>query len=129
MLPKPGIRRTLERRVVERYRDPDGYLRVTVFLGNPHVQAYVRDISAFGLGMVVNHRVEPGATVSVELYHPVQKCWYLKLLRVLHVTPLDDDTWLVGGTFTRRLTDREIEELLADCGLLGPTGMNHGGRL
>lgn len=101
-----------ERRRMDRYRDADGFLRLTVFLGNPHSQAFVRDVSLAGLGIVISHPLEAGEIVSIELYHPLQKCWYLKLLRVVHVTPQDDGTWYVGGTFSRSLAEQEVRELL-----------------
>ena len=72
----------------------------------------VRDISASGLGTLLDRRVDPGALITVELLNRGLNFWHLKLLRVVHVTPHGDRLWLVGSAFLKELTDEELLSLL-----------------
>ena len=72
----------------------------------------VRDISARGLGMLLDRRLDTGALVTVELLNRGLNFWHLKLLRVVHVTPRGDHLWLVGSAFLKELTDDELQSLL-----------------
>jgi hypothetical protein len=100
----------IERRRAPRLRDPEGLLQVTVFQHHPLTGALIRDISAYGLGLDLRtaHPLEVGAILTVELFHPVQKCWYMKLLRVRHAKLQADGVWCVGGVFSSKLTGREL---------------------
>ncbi len=90
----------------------DDLLPVTVYLAQPYLRLRVRDLSPLGMVAVILQPVEVGSQVVLELYNPVQCCWYRKTLRVLHLVPLDDGEWQMGGVFYHRFTDKELEEIM-----------------
>jgi hypothetical protein len=84
---------------------------VLASLGEERWQAPVRDISATGIGMLLDRRLDPGALVSIELLNKCHQFWHLKLLRVIHATPHDGRRWLVGSAFVKQFTDAEFGAL------------------
>jgi len=72
--------------------------------------ATVRDISAGGIGLILNRRFEPGTVLRVKLPGVSKKRVYL--VRVVRVQAHSARTWLVGCIFPRRLSDDEVESLL-----------------
>jgi hypothetical protein len=98
-----------ERRAEPRQRLSD---LATATVGDRLWNAPVRDISALGIGLLLDQPVEPGTTVSVELPNRAWNCWHLKLLRVVHVTPQEDNRYLVGSVFLRRFSDDELRALV-----------------
>jgi hypothetical protein len=80
-------------------------------LGQEHWQAPVRNISATGVGMLLDHRLDPGCLLGIELLNRYQQFWHLKLLRVIHATPQDGHRWLVGSAFLKGFTDDEFRAL------------------
>jgi hypothetical protein len=73
-------------------------------------QASVRDISAGGIGVLLDRRVDPGTVLAIELHNKTQHFWHLKLLRVIHATP-QGQHWLVGSAFLKSFTDAEFNSL------------------
>jgi hypothetical protein len=69
--------------------------------------ATVRDISATGIGLVLQRQVEPGAVLIVGFEDMTQ----LLAVRVVHVTP-HDTGWFAGCKFTNKLSDAELKALL-----------------
>ncbi len=72
--------------------------------------ATIRDISAGGIGLILNRRFEPGTVLRVKLPGVSKKRVYL--VRVVRVQAHSARTWLVGCVFPRRLSDDEVESLL-----------------
>ncbi len=72
----------------------------------------VRDISPFGLGVLLDRRLDVGTVLPVELLNRGQDFWHLKPLRVVHVTPQGNGLWLVGSVFLKELSDDDLRALL-----------------
>ncbi|HWG46615.1 MAG TPA: serine/threonine-protein kinase [Gemmataceae bacterium] len=72
--------------------------------------ATIRDISASGVGLILNRRFEPGTVLRVKL--PGSSSRRLYLVRVVRVETHSARTWLVGCIFPRRLSDEEVKSLL-----------------
>jgi hypothetical protein len=72
--------------------------------------AAVRDVSPDGIGLVLPSRLEPGAMLDLEF----QGVHFPRAVvaGVVHVTPRDDGTWLVGCKFARPLNGDELHLLL-----------------
>jgi hypothetical protein len=73
--------------------------------------ATLRDLSVSGAGVVLPQPVEVGAVIAVELPENNGSNWHLKLFRVAHVAPLDQQNWLVGGPFLQTLSAEELQRL------------------
>ena len=91
--------------------DPSS-LSVFASLGRDLRPAPIRNISTGGIGMLLDRRVDPGTLLSVELLNKAHQFWHLKLLRVIHATLQDDESWLVGSSFLKGFTDAEFQALL-----------------
>jgi hypothetical protein len=65
----------------------------------------IRDVSAFGIGLVLPHDVEPGAVLTVEVDPPDTQAGRPILARVVHTTALNSNEWLVGCAFISELDD------------------------
>ena len=72
--------------------------------------AQIRDISASGIGLILNRRFEPGTVLRVKL--PGSSSRRLYLVRVVRVQKHANRTWIVGCVFPRPLTDEEVQSLL-----------------
>lgn len=72
--------------------------------------AQIRDISASGVGLILNRRFEPGTVLRVKL--PGLSSRRLFLVRVIRVQKHEDRTWIVGCVFPRPLTEEEVKSLL-----------------
>jgi hypothetical protein len=74
--------------------------------------AAVRDVSVTGIGLILDHAVPAGSTLSVELPNRAQTDWQLKLSCVAHATPHEQNRWLIGSRFLRDLTEEELRWVL-----------------
>jgi hypothetical protein len=74
-------------------------------------QAEVRNLSAGGIGLVLNRRFTPGTILSVELPSANQGPVILLLARVVHATAQADGGWLIGCEFATRLRDDDLQAL------------------
>jgi serine/threonine protein kinase len=72
--------------------------------------AQIRDISAGGIGLVINRRFEPGTVLRVKL--PGSSSRRLYLVRVVRVKADTARTWIAGCVFARPLSDEEVQSLL-----------------
>jgi hypothetical protein len=72
----------------------------------------VRDISANGIGLLLNRRFEPGTRLVIEL--PSLACGTRQsvLARVVHATPLAIGFWLLGCVFSAPLPEDEFHALI-----------------
>jgi hypothetical protein len=70
--------------------------------------AVIRDISRGGLSLIVDHTLEPGDLLNVELPGQAELATCCVLACVVHVSPLDTGGWLLGCTFARELSDDDL---------------------
>jgi hypothetical protein len=107
-----GLSAAMERRIwTRRPCMASDLLPVVASFGQEHWQAPVRDISTAGMGILLDHRVDPGSVLAIELLNKFHQFWHLKLLRVIHATPQDGHGWLVGSAFLKSFTDDEFQAL------------------
>src|SRR4051794_32250221 len=69
------------------------------------------DISAGGIGLVLNRKVEADSQVRVRL--PTSDTPREFPVQVIHVTKLAPGWWLMGGAFTQRLDAADLHTLLS----------------
>lgn len=74
--------------------------------------ARVQDISVSGIGLIVTHPVQPGASLGVDLQSPDQELTYTLMTQVVHARPQADGTWMLGCSFARSLSEDELQSLL-----------------
>ena len=108
--PKPRV----EQRREPRYRLP----RRTVcrlkraIEANPW-RATLRNISADGIGLIVDHPVKAGMLLTVELPGQNAKAGVVKMIKVTHAACQPGGRWwLAGGRFANRLSDADLANLL-----------------
>jgi hypothetical protein len=101
-----------ERRQSTRHACDDGSVRVMVFLGSEPCSATLRDISAGGIGVLVDAIVAPGDRLNVEFHNSTKGIWRCKMLQVIHAMPALGGRWLVGGTFSQPCSAEELLSLL-----------------
>jgi hypothetical protein len=93
-----------ERRASARYAaDLDAACRAVAAARPDAWRARVFNISAAGVGLVLGRRVEPGTLLALDLPNPASGCARTLMARIIHATPGPGGTWLVGGSFLRRL--------------------------
>src|SRR4051812_41096086 len=59
-------------------------------------QVTVRDISTTGVGLVVKQPLKPGSVLIINLQNRNQQLVRPLSIRVMHSTPVDDKTFIVG---------------------------------
>jgi hypothetical protein len=74
----------------------------------------VRDISAGGIALLLNHRFEPGTALIVELSAKSKVASRPRPVRVVHVTPEKNGRWIIGCAFVSKLSADELQGLLQD---------------
>jgi serine/threonine protein kinase len=80
-------------------------------------QATVQDLSANGLGFVLNRRFEPGTQVRVVVKRPERRAKSDALVaEVIHVKRGRAGTWLVGCRWASPLSDRDLQDVLGKGG-------------
>ncbi|MFN4259483.1 MAG: PilZ domain-containing protein [Gemmataceae bacterium] len=70
--------------------------------------ATVRDISANGIGLILQRPFAPGEQIAVALYNPAQDLSRTVGATVVHAAPQEDGNWLIGCTFVEQLTEGEV---------------------
>jgi hypothetical protein len=74
--------------------------------------AMVQNISADGIGLVLRTKMEPNRVVKLSLTH-LARAYQCRLpVRIVYVDPHPFGHYVVGGTFTRKLTKKEAAGLL-----------------
>jgi hypothetical protein len=89
------------------------------FLVRPSFQcgrAFIKNISATGIGLLLSHEVAPDAVLFVQLRGLRRGGSRTHLARVVHVTPGGPGRWLVGCRLTCTLSDEELREALREDG-------------
>jgi c-di-GMP-binding flagellar brake protein YcgR len=72
----------------------------------------VMNISATGIGLLVNQPVSVGALLNLELKAANGTGPRTMLACVVHVTTRDDGQWALGCNFIRSLSENDLQELL-----------------
>lgn len=108
----------MERRTVFRYRTDDSSPPLTVVHSNHHRPAMLHDISAEGVGVLLDRAIDAGELIRVEIHSRANHCWYLKQARVVHVTPQPGGTWLAGIAFLVHFEERDVPAAFTEYGLV-----------
>jgi|SRR5947207_2481500 len=104
-----GDRPENERRVWVRYPSSAQAVVKPVQDGvNTRLSGRVRNVSRGGIHLVVNHKLEPGDMISVELPGSPPGETETVLACVIRVDPTDDKQWAVGCTFSEELSEEEL---------------------
>jgi hypothetical protein len=77
-------------------------------------QARVRDVSAYGLGLVLPHPVEPSTILMADLEGPTEAVVRNVLVRVVHVTAHQPGEWVVGCALISEMTDEHLRTFRAE---------------
>ena len=95
-------------------RPPSQGLSCHLLMAAPHGcrWARVHDVSTAGVGLVVNHRLEPGALLMVELRNARQAMRLVQVARVVHCSHQADGGWLTGCAFVEEVGKAELDALL-----------------
>ncbi len=76
--------------------------------------ATVLAIAPTGLRLLSSHRFGGSAVVTVRLFPPGGESVIVKRARVVNLRP-DGEHWLHSCSFTKRLTDEEMQALVASA--------------
>ncbi len=76
--------------------------------------ATVRDLSAGGIGFVLDRHFPAGEALFVDLPNPLRGKLETVPARVAHSTQLPDGQWLTGCEFVTPLTRAEVRALVRD---------------
>lgn len=79
--------------------------------GRPY-KAVVRDLSATGIGLVVNQGFDKDTLLTIELQSADQSFSFSLLARVVHASSTDGISWLIGCSFVRELTEDEVQNMV-----------------
>jgi hypothetical protein len=71
--------------------------------------ARVRDVSLGGVSLAIGRAFDPGDLLSVELPGATEQSRCKVLACVVHVTPAGGGEWIVGCTFSRELSEADLE--------------------
>jgi hypothetical protein len=96
-------------------REPCKWRPVIRILTRPSFQvrqAMVADVSATGLGLLLQERLAPGTVLAIQLQGKHIGVSRILSARVVHVIPHSDGTWHIGCALSTRLTKEERECLL-----------------
>jgi hypothetical protein len=77
----------------------------------------VVDLSLGGVGLILRHRFPSGTPLTVELKTESGRSPGSVSVRVIHTRPMvieGDPCWFTGCAFAQNLTERELQELLAE---------------
>jgi hypothetical protein len=69
------------------------------------------NVSAEGIGLVFDRRLEPGTVLAFLLQHSRPGMSRILSARVVHATPRPDGTWLIGCRLSGPLSDSELRSL------------------
>lgn len=104
-----------ERRVAVRYypSGADTFTHMNAVVEGFAGTARVRNISATGISLIVDHDLDPDTEVSLQLRN-LSKLYSCRLpLRIVYMVERPSGEWILGGAFVRKLTDHEMKGLLS----------------
>jgi hypothetical protein len=70
------------------------------------------DVSVGGICLLLAHRVEPGATLTIQPRSRPERLVPPLNAAVVHARPAAEGSWRVGCTFERRLTCEQLDQFL-----------------
>jgi hypothetical protein len=106
-------RKGRERRVTVRYAiNKRGLINVVAVLKEGVQAAHVHDISAGGIALVMEMRLQPGVLLTAELYNSSRLFFCSRLMRVTHVAEKEDGGYLIGCQFSSPLAYDQLQALL-----------------
>jgi hypothetical protein len=106
---KPSRARRRERRAYRRFHfGKKGFCEVGLVGRTTVWRADVRDISAGGVGLLIDLRFEPGTALAIRLHTPNAKAALPLSVQVRHVVAGPNGTWVLGSAWNRELTAEEI---------------------
>jgi len=77
-------------------------------------QGLLRELSEEGVGLILDAPVEPGATLFLHLPGLRRGNSVTCQARVVYVSPLTDELWLVGCRLAAALSSVEVQKVLAE---------------
>lgn len=80
--------------------------------GEPH-PVRVRNISAGGISLVLSHEVPADSILEIELLNRPEMFLCKLQVQITYRVEHPTGDWILGGAFTRKLTDEELKLLLA----------------
>lgn len=102
-----------ERRAAERFPvSADARCQFVAPVGQELGPARIKNVSSDGIAVLLNRRVEPGATLAVTVTIQGKTFNRTLLVKVAHVTPQAGGSFLVGGSFSPPLTYEELTALV-----------------
>jgi hypothetical protein len=78
--------------------------------GNTWV-ATITNISSTGIGLIHRCRVKPGTVLVIKLQSNSQKLSRPLPVRVMHATPQENEEWLLGCAFVRKISEEDLQTL------------------
>jgi hypothetical protein len=103
-----------ERRVTVRYvpSGSDTFAHMSAVVEGFSGTASVRNISVAGISLIVDHDLDPDAEVNLQLRN-LSKLFSCRVpLRIIYMVERPSGEWILGGSFSRKLTDDEMIALL-----------------
>lgn len=79
---------------------------------NTSYPATVLNMSQAGVGLTVPRQYPCGMLLTLGLQNPQGSLFLLKTVQVRHVRPETTSAWVIGCTFLKQLSDRELELLV-----------------
>jgi PilZ domain len=105
-----------DRRAFVRYAtDADVTCRTPRPLDNAGWMAKLLNISCTGLGLLMQHRFQPGSPLDVELQSSSGVCRRGLRVRVIHASAVRSDghaSWLIGCAMAQPISEEELRALL-----------------
>jgi hypothetical protein len=74
--------------------------------------AKVQDVSAGGVGLVLERRFEPATVLLVEVLPTAKEPGRQLLVKVVRAQQLSPRRWLLGCVFARRLSDEDVQTVV-----------------
>jgi hypothetical protein len=68
----------------------------------------IKNVSLTGVGLISPQVLDPGIMLAIKLVNPAKNFSKTALVRVVHVTPMSEGTFLVGGNLDTPLTYDEL---------------------
>jgi hypothetical protein len=74
--------------------------------------ATITNISTTGIALVMRHRIKPGRVLVIKLQSGNLNLSRPIPIRVMHVHPHSEGSWLHGCAFVRKLREEDLQSLL-----------------
>jgi hypothetical protein len=98
-----------EKRMAERFAVA---AHVTCSFASPVLEDFgpvkIKNASLTGVGLITPQVLDPGILLAIKLVNPAKNFTKTALVRVAHVTPMSEGTFLVGGNLDTPLTYDEL---------------------